>query len=410
MQAAPDHSPEPRTEAGNRGVPLIAHVIFRLDVGGLENGLVNLINRIPAERFRHAVICLTDYSAFHRRIQRDDVPVFALHKLPGNSPGVHIRLWRLLMKLRPDIVHTRNLAAVEGALPALLAGVPVRIHSEHGHDVGDLAGNSRKYRWLRRALKPFVHQYIALSKDLEQYLRDGIGVPAERIVQLYNGVDAERFHPAPAGREPLPRAGFAGPDQFVIGTVGRMQAVKDPVTLARAFVRVVHAMPDGARRMRLVMVGDGPLREDVRTVVEEGGVADLVWLAGQRDDVPRIMRGLDLFVLPSISEGVSNTILEAMASGLPVVATRVGGNPELVEEGVVGTLVAREDPQSMASAIRLYAESPELCRRQGSAARRAVEARFGMDAMVNAYMTIYDNTLRSTGYRVRGESAYHQRQ
>jgi hypothetical protein len=113
------------------GVPLIAHIIYRLDMGGLENGLVNLINRIPAERYRHAIICLTDYSEFRQRIQRSDVAVYALNKPSGNSPHTHFMLWRLLKQLRPDIVHTRNLAALEGMLPAFLARVPVRIHGEH---------------------------------------------------------------------------------------------------------------------------------------------------------------------------------------------------------------------------------------------------------------------------------------
>src|SRR4051794_19334554 len=98
---------------GGDGPPLIAHVIYRLDVGGLENGLVNLINRMPVERFRHAVVCVSDYSAFRGRIRRSDVPVFALHKPPGNSPALHIKLWRLMKRLRPDIVHTRNFGALE---------------------------------------------------------------------------------------------------------------------------------------------------------------------------------------------------------------------------------------------------------------------------------------------------------
>jgi sugar transferase (PEP-CTERM/EpsH1 system associated) len=394
MLAAPELSRNRAMSASEgRAVPLIAHVIYRLDVGGLENGLVNLINRIPASRFRHAIICLSDFTAFRQRLEREDVPVFALNKPPGNSPVLHFKLWRLLMRLRPDVVHTRNFGALEAMLPAALAGVPVRIHSEHGHDIGDLDGSNRKYQWVRRALRPFVHQYIALSKDLERYLHEKIRVSAARVAQLYNGVDTELFYPARDGREPLPCAGFAGPDQFVIGTVGRMQAIKDPVNLARAFARLLHEVPDGARRVRLVMVGDGPLKERVQSVLKEAGASEVAWLPGERDDVPRIMRGLDLFVLPSLSEGISNTVLEAMASGLPVLATSVGGNPELIEAGVTGKLVPRNDAESMARAIRVYAESPELCRRHGSEARRAVERTFGLEAMVNAYMAVYDQLL-----------------
>src|SRR5262245_55708485 len=224
-----------RDPAAARSVPLIAHVIYRLDVGGLENGLVNLINRIPAERFRHAIICLTGYSEFHRRIERSDVPIFSLDKPPGNSPRTLFRLWRLLKQLGPDIVHTRNLAALEGVLPAALAGVPVRIHGEHGRDVEDLDGSNAGRQRVRRVFKPFVHQYVAVSRDLGSYLRQKIAVPASRIAQIYNGVNTELFYPARNGREPLDWPGCRDEGAFVIGHVGRMQEVKDQLTLARAF-------------------------------------------------------------------------------------------------------------------------------------------------------------------------------
>ena len=373
--------------------PLIVHVIFRLDIGGLENGVVNLINRIPAERFRHAIICLTTYSDFRLRLRRDDVHVYALNKPQGNSPITLIRLWRLLRKLKPDIVHTRNLAALEGTLPAALAGVPARIHGEHGRDIADLDGSNVVRQRLRRFFKPFVHRYIALSKDLEQYLLEKIRVPAERITQLYNGVDTELFYPAKGGREPLPNPGFAPQDAFVIGTVGRMQSEKDQVTLARAFVALVSMNPQTMRPLRLVMIGDGPLRASVFEILHQAGVDHWTWLAGERDDVAQIMRGLDLFVLPSLAEGISNTILEAMASGLPVVATAVGGNPELVMEGHTGSLVPPADPQAMAIILQHYVLNPEKGVRQGIAARALVVQRFGLDTMAKKYMDLYDEVL-----------------
>jgi sugar transferase (PEP-CTERM/EpsH1 system associated) len=400
MHAAPRLPPESAASAaGSRGVPLVAHAIYRLDVGGLENGLVNLINRIPAQRFRHAIICLTDYSEFRQRLTRGDVPVFALHKPPGNSPVTQFKLWRLLSRLRPDIVHTRNMGALEAALPAALAGVPVRIHGEHGRDVDDLDGANTRRQIVRRLYKPFVHQYIALSRDLGSYLQHKIGVPPSRIAQIYNGVDSTLFHPAGEHRDPVPHPKFDAPGRFVIGTVGRMQGVKDPLTLARAFVRLMQAMPGAGERLRLVMVGDGPLRERVRMLLAEAGVDEYAWLPGERNDVARIMRSFDLFVLPSLAEGISNTILEAMATGLPVLATAVGGNPELIQAGVTGTLVPRDDPESMARAMRAYAESTELCRLHGMEARRTIERKFGMEAMVDAYMAIYDKLLASRRVR-----------
>jgi sugar transferase (PEP-CTERM/EpsH1 system associated) len=401
MRAMPGPPSEPAAAVGTQGAPLVAHVIYRLDVGGLENGLVNLINRIPAERFRHAIICLTESSAFRQRIQRGDVPVFTLKKPSGNSPVTLYKLWRLLMQLRPDIVHTRNLGALEGNLPAALAGVPVRIHGEHGRDIDDLDGRNTRRQIMRRLFKPFVDHYIAVSRDLESYLQQKVGVLPSRVAQIYNGVDSERFHPAGERREEVPCTGFAGTGDFVIGTVGRMQDVKDQLTLARAFVRLVQGIPRAEQRLRLVMIGDGPLREKVRVLLANAGVEQFAWLPGERNDVPRIMRSFDLFVLPSLAEGISNTILEAMASGLPVLATAVGGNPELIEPGVTGTLVPRNDAESMARAMRAYVESAELCRRQGSEARRTVERRFGMQAMVNAYMAVYDRLLARKSGRVR---------
>src|SRR5882672_377169 len=200
MRATPNFPPELAAVAGgNQSVPLVAHVIYRLDVGGLENGLVNLINRIPAQRFRHAIICLTDYSEFRQRLTRSDVPVFALNKPPGNSPVTQFKLWRLFNRLRPAIVHTRNIGALEAMLPAALAGVSVRIHGEHGRDVDDLDGTNTRRQILRRLYKPFVHQYIALSQDLASYLQHKVGVPPSRIAQIYNGVDSTLFHP-PADR------------------------------------------------------------------------------------------------------------------------------------------------------------------------------------------------------------------
>src|SRR6266481_5350266 len=171
--------------------PLIAHVIYGLKVGGVENGLVNLINHMPVERYRHAIVCITDYSDFRLRIRRSDVECYALHKPPGKVPGFYVKVWRLLRRLRPQIVHTRNLTTLATQVPAMLAGVPVRIHGEHGRDMVDLDGSNVRYQRVRRLMRPFVHQYIALSRDLEGYLGDRIGVPPERLAQIYNGVDTE---------------------------------------------------------------------------------------------------------------------------------------------------------------------------------------------------------------------------
>jgi sugar transferase (PEP-CTERM/EpsH1 system associated) len=387
--------PSSPLEAEARYRPLIAHVIYRLDVGGLENGLVNLINRTP--QYRHAIICMTDYTDFSRRITHPAVSLYSLDKHEGKDFGVYIRLWRLLRSLRPDIVHTRNLAALEGQLPAALAGVHGRVHGEHGWDVHDLDGSSRKYRWLRRGYRSLVQRYIPLSRELERYLRQQIKVDDAKISQIYNGVDTVRFHPAQEGREHLPTAGFAPPGAVIIGTVGRMQAVKDPLNLVRAFLRLADRDRSAGDRLRLVMIGDGPLRSKAQSLLAEQGMDHLAWLPGSRDDIPELLRGMDLFVLPSRAEGISNTILEAMASGLPVVATRVGGNGELIEEGVTGALANAGDPPALAEAIDPYLRDPLQRQRHGRAGRERVEREFSIEAMIEKYNRVYQSLLEGVG-------------
>jgi sugar transferase (PEP-CTERM/EpsH1 system associated) len=378
--------------------PLVMHVVFRFAIGGLENGVVNLINRMPRERWRHAVVALTDISpAFRQRVQRDDVLYFALGKPPGHGVRVYPQLFRLFRDRRPAIVHTRNLAALEAAVPAWAARVPVRIHGEHGRDASDPDGTNRRYRWVRKLYRPFVQQYVALSRDLERYLIEAIGVPAGRVEHIYNGVDSERFRPRAGARAAIEGSPFNDPALFVVGTVGRLEAVKDQTNLARAFVRALAMSPLAARRLRLVLVGDGPLRGEIESIVRAANAEPLVWFAGERDDVPQVLRGLDCFVLPSLAEGISNTLLEAMASGLPVIATRVGANADLMEDGLSGRLVPRADPDALARELLAYLADPALTRRHGRAGRQIVERRFSLDRMVGDYEALYRKLLAAHG-------------
>lgn len=377
--------------------PLIAHVMHRFDTGGLENGVVNLINHMPEDRYRHAVVALTDVTGFRDRVKRRDVEFVALRKPAGQGVWQFPKWYRMLRRMRPDIVHTRNLAALECQIPAWGARIPVRIHGEHGRDVGDLDGSNRTYQRVRRFYRPFVHHYLALSRDLAQYLSQAIHVPDSRITQVYNGVDTSYFQPALEGPVPIRDCPFHPAQHWIVGTVGRMQAVKDQVMLARAFVHALELDPSMKARLRLVMVGDGPLRAQAQAVLQDAGVAGLAWMPGERSDVADIMRGLHLFALPSLAEGISNTVLEAMASALPVIATDVGGNADLVVQGETGQLVAAADPLAMARQLLRLAHQPEQAQLMGHAGRQRVESQFSMQAMVTNYQRVYDEQLRRIG-------------
>lgn len=373
---------------------LVLHVLHRFDTGGLENGVVNLINGMPASQFRHAVLAIdTVAPAFAARLCRNDVQLLALNKPPGHALKLYPRIWRLLHDIKPSIVHTRNMAALELLPVAAAAGVAVRIHGEHGRDIEDMDGTSKKQQLIRRFYSPWVRRYVTVSKELQGYLVDRVGIQAARVQQIYNGVDTERFHPAPGGRESIEACPFQGPDLFVVGTVGRMQTVKNQTLLARAFVRALQLQPDAAKALRLVMVGEGPLREQARRIIGAAGLGALAWLPGERSDVAHLMRGFDVYVLPSLAEGISNTILEAMASGLPVIATSVGGNPELVLEDVTGQLVASQDVDAMANAMLQLLRKPEKITAMRSAGRSLALQRYSLTAMITAYAELYEREL-----------------
>lgn len=366
--------------------PLLAHVLYRFAIGGLENGVVNLINHLPTERYRHAVICVTDHDPqFARRLQRDDVQIYELKKKPGLDLAVWWRLYKLLRQLQPQLVHTRNLSALEALLPSWLAGVPARLHSEHGRDANDVDGSNKRYQRLRRTLLPLAQTVVALSHELAGYLRDRVGIGSDKIQVICNGVDCERFTPVTTGQRDA---------TLRLISVGRLQDVKDPLNVLRAFAALKQLRPD--QPMQLDLIGDGPLLDACQQFVAALQLQDCVKLPGAASDIAQRLRQADIFVLGSRAEGISNTVLEAMASGLPVVATRVGGNAELIVDGETGYLVPAEQPEALAAALRRYVDDRALLGRHGVAARTRAVTEFSLAGMMARYQSLYDRLLTST--------------
>lgn len=376
--------------------PLIAHVIHHLVIGGLENGLVNLINNIPHNKYRHAVICIQDYSEFRNRIQRKDVEVYAMHRGNGNDPAMLLKLYRLFRQIKPNIVHSRNISALDSLLPSFLAGVRHRIHGEHGWDVNDLKGKNKKNQWLRRVHRPLIQQYVALSIHTRDYLVERVHVKPKRITQIYNGVDVKRFLPVEK-KGPIPTAdgSIFSPNKLIIGTVGRLEPVKDQKTLVNAFNILLKKQPDLGNKLQLVLIGGGSKYDEVSNLIHQLGIQDHICMTGPRDNIPELLRNLDIFVLPSLAEGISNTILEAMATQLPVVATDVGGNAELISHKQTGLIVPPNDPDAMADALTQYIEDPLLRETHGLAARQKALDEFSLETMVNRYTQLYDTVLGS---------------
>jgi len=373
--------------------PRIVHVLYRLDTGGMENILVTLINQ-TCQRYRHALICLEGFSTFRERITDPDVPCVALHKKPGTDIGCYLRLWRTLKDLKPDLVQTYNIGAIDAAPVAKLAGVRCIVHAEHGRDASDPQGERRKYRYLRRGLSPCIDRFVAVSRELEDWLNAQVGIPQSHIVHIANGIDTTQFHRAVSAREnrPLLKA-FAPPGTLLIGTVGRLDAVKDQAGLITAFDELCELLPELRDDLRLVIIGEGPQRAALESQITNLELGDQVQLLGNRSDVASLLTECDIFVLSSVAEGMPVTLLEAMAVELPVVATDVGGMSEVVLSGNTGLLVPMGDPQALAKTLSSYVLDNDLRARHGAAGRERVETGFSLSDMVSAYTALYDGLL-----------------
>jgi len=355
--------------------PLIVHLIHRYAPGGMEVQLTERLHRMPEERYRHAIVSLAGIDReFAKRLKRQDVALYDLGKRPGFGLGAHVKLWRLLRTLRPAVLHSYNLSAMEYGVTALAAGVPVRINGAHGREAGDLHGERTRYRLLRRCLVPIYDCCYANSRAMEVWNRERVGVPAERSRFLPNGIDTDRFIPA------AERSGAGA----VVGTVGRLDPVKDQATLIDALA-LLHQR---VAAVRLIIVGDGPCLRNLRQRAEQRGVAHLCSIVSRTDVLP-LLQQMTVFVLPSLAEGTPGAVLEAMACGLPIVASRVGGVPELIADGISGTLVDPGNAQAMATAIERYICTPPLARQHAWAARRAAEGR-SMQVSTDAYLAMYD--------------------
>lgn len=367
----------------------VVHIVYRFATGGLENVLVQLVNGLPQARYRHTIIALTQIdAAFAARIRRPDVELISLDKAPGQPYRLYPQMYRLLRRLRPDVVHTSNLAALEFMPVAMLAGVPRRIHAEHGWDVADPDGSNRRYQWLRRAYRFCVHDFIAVSDQLQQYLEHVIGVPPRHVHRVSNGVDTEVFRPARTDDVLPSDYPFVRGQHWVIGSVGRLEPIKNQTLLVAAFIRLLRQQPALRNCLRLALVGAGPLAPDLQQRMAAAGLGEHLWLPGARDDIPALLRIFDCFVLPSLAEGTSCTLQEAMASGVPVVATAVGGNPALLQNGELGRLVASADEAALADALA------DLYRRRDEPAgtlpaRESIIRRYSLDAMLGQYERLF---------------------
>lgn len=372
----------------------VLHVIDRMSVGGTEIGILKVIQGLGSECFEHRICTIRGYDENFSRCRGFQGQVYRAGLLNSGFQFLLGRLVRIMRDFRPDIVHSRNWGAIEAMPAARMSAVPAAIHSEHGYEVDMLKGLPTRRRVLRRLAYACADVVFTVSHELQSYHARQTWLPEERIRVLPNGVDTSSFVRRPVeGEETRRQLGFADGSP-VIGAVGRLVQIKDHMTLLRAAELLIgRGMP-----VHVLVVGSGPelarLEEFVATSPRLSG---RVAFAGAVSDVAASLNAMDIFVLPSLSEGMSNTLMEAMASSLPVVATRVGGNPELIKEEHSGWLFEPGDALALSAILERLCRDPNLRQRLGQTARLRTIQFFSLESMIESYRHLYVGLARRRG-------------
>lgn len=368
----------------------VLHFTNSMCLGGTEQVVLRVASTL-SNGFEHHICCTRNFDP--DLVQRWLRPEqFTALNFPESRLAFFVpRLFRAIRACQPDIVHSRNWGAIEAAIAARLARVPIVIHSEHGYEVEYLSETPRRQRWMRRLVCSTADAFCTVSRELRDYHAGQAGVKPEQIRVIYNGVDTARFVPDPLSRSSIRAELGIAPEDFVIGAVGRMVPIKDYATLVRAAGMAAAKLP----KLKLVMVGDGPELDRILDLTRS--IPELerrVLPVGRSHDVPGLLNAMDVFVQTSLREGMSNTLLEAMSSGLPAVVTRVGGNPEVVDEGITGWLFAPGDVKELLGLMLRLAKDSHLRARAGEAARRRTLKMFSHDTMLESYRALYVELAR----------------
>lgn len=363
----------------------ILHVVDSLNPGGMENGIVNVANELTKVGVTFEVACLRERGSFADSMPQPDL-VYSLGKKAGLSMTAIVRLATIIRRSSPDLIHTHNLGPLIYAGAASLGGTRIPIlHGEHGQvQPPDL---TPRRILLRRLLYKCCYTVHTVSKGLIMTLKQQ-GFSSDRITAIVNGVDCRRFRPDMELRQAI-RAELKLPsiDSCVLGIVGRFVALKRHLMLFDALHRVMQHNP----HVHLVVIGDeGSDKEAIVLGMKNHPFANRIHWLGMRRDMDRCYRALDLLVSPSEIEGLSNAVLEAMASGVPVLAHVACGNNEVIRDGIDGVLRELNDSTSLATALEETIKHPDRLSALGEAARARVGADFSIEAMAQNYLKVYE--------------------
>ncbi|MGI8992324.1 MAG: glycosyltransferase [Bryobacteraceae bacterium] len=371
----------------------VLHVVPELIPYGLENIVGYLARGTDRKRFEPAVVSLYDADGgLEGLLKQSDVPTFHLHKRRGFDWRMFPRFARVSREFRPHVLHTHNYVLRYTYPAALWQRVPVQVHTVHNvaHMEVDRAGRALQRIAFRRGVVP-----VAIAREVAATIRQVYGIDEGALIPY--GIPVRDYRRGPAsGGEWRKREGF-GEDELLCLCVGRLAPQKDHANLLNAFA----AGPASHPRARLLLAGDGPLRAAIEEQAAALGLGGRVRFLGRRTDMPDVLSAVDLFVMASRWEGSPLSVMEAMAAGVPVIATSVGGLPELVEDGVSGLLVPPGDSATLASAIRRLLDNAGERASMGRFAATRAQERFDCPVMVRAYERLYEKLLRTASSRLR---------
>lgn len=349
--------------------------------------LVDMIRLLPRDEFSPEVAVFEGGGSLEAPLAQAGIPVHHLNKRDGIDLGLLWRLRRLLGERDIRIVHSHNFSAwLYSSIGAFGLNCVRHIHTEHS----GVEAFQRRYaaeRWLSR----LTYSVVAVSKHVHEVMINEIGISPERVKLVYNGVNTTRFAPNQAVRLANRKALGLDDADIAIGIVARLAPVKNHRHLLRSFAQLAR---DATVPVKLFVVGDGSERMALELLCRDLGIATCVSFLGERRDTEALLNALDIYVLPSLSEGMNLTLLEAMSTGLPVVATAVGGNGEIVIDGTTGYLVPLGDETAMRDRLRDLALDEPTRRHYASAGRESVIERFDERKMIDQYLGLYRQTRR----------------
>jgi glycosyltransferase involved in cell wall biosynthesis len=373
-------APRPRRSGASPKVTLV-QVLQSLQGGGLEIMAANLATGLRDRGYRPVIVALDGGGVLEARLRASEIEYHIVGDTHYRRPSSHLRIASLFRRLRPTAVHTHHLPALLNSVAAARAtGVRSIVHTDHAYEyLVSAAALRAAVLWMSRATRVFA----VVGERMVPFYRDTVGVSARRLRVIPNGIDVGRYAPPP-DRDARRRA-LGLPSGFLLGSAGRLAPEKNFAMLLRAAARARAARPD----LRLVLAGDGPEREALERLAGELGIGDIVHFLGWRTDLADVLGCLDLFALTSWTEGLPLVVLEAMACGVPVAATRVGDLPDVIDDARSGYLLAVDDDSALAAVAERLAGQPSERARLGDTARAEVRARYSQDAMVDAYLDAY---------------------